>query len=361
MENLWVWIGFNIAVLAVLAIDLGIFHRTAHEVSVREAAGWTATWVTLSLLFNLGITYFMGPRAGLEFLTGYLIEQALSVDNIFVFVLIFSYFSVPARYQHRVLFWGILGALVLRGTMILTGAYLINRFHWVIYVFGAFLVFTGVRMAMVREAAIEVDANPMLRLVRRLLPISNRYHGQRFFVRERLGTSVSPRLVATPLFVVLVLVETTDLIFAVDSIPAIFAVTTNPFLVYTSNVCAILGLRSLYFLLAGIIDKFRFLQVGLAIVLVFVGTKMLIADMFRIPIGIALGVVAGILAMAIVMSLMFPADAEHHSPVVHDPLQEQGPEPNVAPIESTPEVQAAEAQCDADDAAARRGGSHGDS
>jgi len=358
MEHLWVWVGFNLAVLAVLAIDLGVFHRTAHEISVREAAGWTATWVTLSLLFNLGIAHYMGPRAGLEFLTGYLIEQALSVDNIFVFVLIFSYFSVAARYQHRVLFWGILGALILRGTMIGTGSYLINRFHWIIYVFGGFLVFTGIRMAMVQEAAIEVDANPMLKLVRRLLPISNRYHGQHFFVRERIGNSPTPRLVATPLFVVLVLVETTDLIFAVDSIPAIFAVTTNPFLVYTSNVCAILGLRSLYFLLAGIVDKFRFLQIGLAIVLVFVGAKMLLADVFRIPIGLALGVVAGILLISILASLWFPEEAEQHSPVVHDPLHTSGAEPIVAPIEPTPEVSEAEAECDANDAEPR-GGSQG--
>jgi len=358
MDHLWVWIGFNLAVLAVLAIDLGIFHRTAHEISVREAAGWTATWVTLSLLFNLGIAYFMGARAGLEFLTGYLIEQALSVDNIFVFVLIFSYFSVPARYQHRVLFWGILGALILRGTMIGTGSYLINRFHWIIYVFGGFLVFTGIRMAMVREAAIEVDSNPMLKLVRRLLPISNRYHGQRFFVRERIGNSLTPRLVATPLFVVLVLVETTDLIFAVDSIPAIFAVTTDPFLVYTSNVCAILGLRSLYFLLAGIVDKFRFLQIGLAVVLVFVGAKMLLADLYRVPIGIALGVVAGILAVSILASLWFPEEAEQHSPVEHDPLQTSAEESTVAPIEPTPEVREAEERCEADDEAPR-GGSQG--
>jgi tellurite resistance protein TerC len=339
MEQVWVWVGFNLAVLAVLAIDLGIFHRTAHEISVREAAGWTATWVTLSLLFNLGVAYFMGPQAGLEFLTGYLIEQALSVDNIFVFVLIFSYFSVPARYQHRVLFWGILGALVLRGTMIGTGSYLINRFHWIIYVFGAFLVFTGIRMAVMRETGIEVDTNPVLKLVRRLLPVSNRYHGQRFFVRERVGRSPLPRLVATPLFVVLVLVETTDLIFAVDSIPAIFAVTTDPFLVYTSNVCAILGLRSLYFLLAGIIDKFRFLQIGLAIVLIFVGAKMLLAEVYKIPIGLALGAVAGILATAVITSLLFPEEAGGHSPVVRNPLRASGDEPTVAPIEPTPDLQ----------------------
>jgi len=335
MESIWVWVGFNAAVLVVLALDLGVFHRTAHVVTVREAAGWVTTWVTLSLLFNAGIWHFMGSQAGLEFLTGYLIEQALSVDNIFVFVLIFSYFSVPARFQHRVLFWGILGALILRGTMIATGSYLISRFHWIIYVFGAFLVFTGIRMALAKESGIEVDSNPVLKLVRRLLPISNRYHDQHFFVREPVGRPPVLRLVATPLFVVLCLVETTDLIFAVDSIPAIFAVTTDPFLVYTSNVCAILGLRSLYFLLAGIIDKFRFLQIGLAVVLVFVGIKMLLAEIYKIPIGVALGGVAGILLVAIVASLLFPEHAE----VEHHPLPQPGEPDGIAPIEPSEGVE----------------------
>src|SRR4030095_8911069 len=310
---LWVWVAFNLCVLTILAIDLGVFHRKAHEVTVREAAGWTATWITLSLLFNYAIYHYLGPTAGLEFLTGYLIEQALSVDNIFVFVLIFTYFSVPKRFQHRILFWGILGALILRGTMIGMGTFLIHRFEWILYVFGAFLVYTGIRMAMVEEQGIDVEANPVIKYMRRLLPITTRYHGQRFFVREAGdGKSGATKPVATPLFVVRFMVETTDVVFAVDSIPAIFAVTTDPFLVYTSNVCAILGLRSLYFLLAGIVDKFRFLQLGLSLVLVFVGGKMLIADFFKVPVGASLGVVAGILAISVVASLLFPKVSEVH-------------------------------------------------
>jgi tellurite resistance protein TerC len=315
---LWVWIAFHVAVFTMLAIDLGVFHRHAHEVSVREAAGWTTTWVSASLLLCLAIARFMGTDAALQFLTGYLIEQALSVDNIFVFVLIFSYFSVPKRYQHRILFWGILGALLLRGTMIGAGSWLIHRFEWVLYVFGGFLVFTGVRMAFAGEEGIEVQANPVVRLIRRFVPVTKRYHGQRFLVRVPVGRA--RRLIATPLLVVLVMVETTDLIFAVDSIPAIFAVTTDPFLVYTSNVCAILGLRSLYFLLAGIVDTFRFLQLGLSVVLVFVGGKMLIADWYHIPIGASLAVVAGVLVSAVIASLLLPQVAEEYSPVEHDPL-----------------------------------------
>jgi tellurite resistance protein TerC len=330
-QPLWVWVAFNLCVLAILAIDLGIFHRQAHEVSVREAAGWTATWITLSLCFNAGIYHFLGAKAGLEFLTGYLIEQALSVDNIFVFVLIFTYFAVPARYQHRILFWGILGALIMRGTMIGVGSALIHRFEWILYVFGAFLVFTGIRMALVEEKGIDADANPVIKLMRRVLPISPRYHGQKFFVRE------AGKLVATPLLAVLVMVETTDVVFAVDSIPAIFAVTTDPFLVYTSNVCAILGLRSLYFLLAGIVDKFRFLQFGLSMVLVFVGAKMLLADFHEIPVGASLGVVAGILIVAVAASLLFPKAAESHLPLPHAlPQPDLDSEPS--PVEPEPRV-----------------------
>lgn len=302
------WVAFHAAVFTMLAIDLGIFHRHAHEVSVREAAGWTITWVSASLLLCLAIARFMGVDPALQFLTGYLIEQALSVDNIFVFVLIFSYFSVPKRYQHRILFWGVLGALILRGTMIGAGTWLIHRFEWVLYLFGAFLVFTGVRMAFAGEEGIEVSANPVVRLIRRFVPVTKRYHGQRFIVRAPAGRT--RRYIATPLLVVLVMVETTDLIFAIDSIPAIFAVTTDPFLIYTSNICAILGLRSLYFLLAGIIGTFRFLQVGLSVVLVFVGTKMLIAKWIQIPIGSSLAVVAGVLLLSVIASLLLPEIAD---------------------------------------------------
>jgi tellurite resistance protein TerC len=338
MDQLWLYVGFNLFVVAMLALDLGVFHREAHEVSLKEAAGWSILWIALALMFNYGLYVFQGRQAGLEFLTGYLIEKALSVDNIFVFVLIFSYFNVPPRYQHRVLFWGILGALLMRGAMIAAGAYLIHQFHWIIYIFGAFLVFTGVRMATQQEHAIEPEANPVIRLIRRVSPVTNVYHGQKFFIRESVTSGGPVQRVATPLFVVLVLVETTDLIFAVDSIPAIFAVTQDAFLVYTSNVFAILGLRALYFLLAGVITKFHFLKLGLSFVLVFVGAKMLLTDVYKIPIGLSLLVIATTLGSSIAASLLFPKAAEAHAPVEHDPLAPV-PEPAIAPLE--PELVAA--------------------
>jgi tellurite resistance protein TerC len=337
VSHYWFLLGFNAFVLFLLAIDLGIFHRQAHEVSMREAAIWSAIWIGLSLSFNVGVYAFMGAQAGLEFLTGYLVEKALSVDNIFVFVLIFSYFAVPLRYQHRILFWGIFGALVLRGTMIATGAYLIHRFYWVSYLFGAFLVFTGIRMATQNEQSIEPDANPIIRLVRRFLPVTNVYHGQKFFARAAKTEGGPMRLVATPLFVVLVLVETTDLLFALDSIPAIFAVTDDPMIVYSSNVLAILGLRALYFLLANVIREFRFLQLGLSVILAFVGFKMLLTDIYEIPIGLSLGAIAALLLATVTASLLFPEEVGGHSPVKHDPL-DLFPEPSVAPIEPDPDV-----------------------
>lgn len=313
-DSVWLWVGFNVFVLAMLALDLGVFHRSAHAVSAKEAAAWSVVWVSLALIFNGGVYHFYGPQAGLEFLTGYLIEKALSVDNIFVFLLVFSYFRVPAEYQHRILFWGVLGALVMRAGMIAAGAFLIARFHWILYLFGAFLVITAIRMATQDEHAIEPEANPVIRLVRRLMPVTNVYHGQDFFIRE------NSRLAATPLFIVLVFIELTDLVFAVDSIPAIFAVTQDPFLVYTSNVFAILGLRSLYFLLADVVGKFHFLKLGLAAVLGFVGLKMLAVDVFKVPIGISLGIIALLLGTSVVASWMFPKTAAAHSPVVHPPL-----------------------------------------
>lgn len=315
-DTLWVWIGFNLFVLAMLAIDLGVFHREAHEVSLREAAIWSVVWIALALLFNAGLYVFWdqimpgsslsASDAGLAFLTGYLIEKALSVDNIFVFVLIFSYFAVPAKYQHRVLFWGILGALIMRGTMILAGAALIKQFHWIIWIFGAFLIFTGIRMARSQDEQVEPEKNPVVQMFRRFVPISDRYDGQKFLTRQN-GV-----LMATPLLLVLVMVETTDLIFAVDSIPAIFAVTQEPFIVYTSNVFAILGLRALYFVLAGVVHLFHYLKLGLSVVLVFVGVKMLLPDLsaaligvsWKIPTGISLGVVATIIAVSIIASLV---------------------------------------------------------
>jgi tellurite resistance protein TerC len=264
-------------------------------------------WIGLAMLFNTGIYFFwdvMAPQstytnseASLAFFTGYLIEKSLSVDNIFVFVLIFTYFAVPAAYQHRVLFWGIIGALIMRGTLIAVGATLLKEFHWIIYVFGAFLIFTGIKMAFHRNEEIHPENNPLVKLLRRLMPVTENYEGDKFFLR-RAGT-----LMATPLFLVLLMVETTDLIFAVDSIPAIFAVTNDPFLVYTSNVFAILGLRSLYFLLANVMDKFQYLKIGLAFVLTFVGIKMVMVDIYKIPVGISLGVIASILAISVLASL----------------------------------------------------------
>src|SRR5687768_12126100 len=264
----------------MLAVDLLVFHKEAHEVQVREAAMWSLVWVALALLFGVGVYQFMGRVAGLEYFAGYLIEKALSVDNIFVFVLIFSFFRVPARYQHRVLFWGILGALLMRGAMIAAGAYLIQQFHWIIYVFGAFLIYTGIRMATHSQDDNDLESSLAIRLVRRIVPVTSAYHGQRFFVRDDAGRS--SRLMATPLFVVLVLVETTGLIFADDSIPAIFAITQEPFIVYSSNVFAILGLRALYFLLVDVIHRFHYLKVGLSVVLVFVGVKMLAVDLYKV-------------------------------------------------------------------------------
>ena len=304
MDQLWLWIAFNAFVVAMLAVDLLVFHKEAHEVRAREAAAWSLVWIVLALLFGAGVYRLMGRDAGLEYFAGYLIEKALSVDNIFVFVLIFGAFRVPARYQHRVLFWGILGALLMRGSMIAAGAYLIQHFHWVIYLFGAFLVFTGVRMVMHVEQDFDPESSFVIRWLRRIVPIAGAYHGQRFFIREE--TAHRSRLAATPLFVVLVLVETTDLIFAVDSIPAIFAITQEPFIVYSSNVFAILGLRALYFLLADVIHRFHYLKVGLSVVLVFVGVKMLVNDVYKVPIGASLGVIALVLAASTAASWFWP-------------------------------------------------------
>lgn len=323
--TVWPYVAFTLLVLVILAFDLGVLNRKAHVVRVREAGLFAAFTATLALLFAgaiwmryLPVEGIGGQQHALEFLTGYVIELALSVDNIFVFVLIFAYFKVPPQYQHRVLFWGVLGALIMRGLMIAAGAILIERFHWIIYVFGAFLVYTGIKMATQDEMDIEPESNPALKLIRRFFPVTGTYHGQHFFVNETVGGKL--RKAATPLFVVLVMVETTDLIFAVDSIPAIFAVTRDPFLVYTSNVFAILCLRSLYFLLAGVIDKFHYLKLGLSVVLGFIGVKMLISGVYHVPIGLSLGIVAGVLGASVVGSLLFPKAVEEHADVTHDPL-----------------------------------------
>ncbi|HET9424962.1 MAG TPA: TerC family protein [Gemmatimonadaceae bacterium] len=297
--TIWFWVGFNAFVLLMLAIDLGVFHRKAHDVGFREAAAWSAVWVTLAGVFNLGIYWLWGAEPALQFLTGYLIEKSLSVDNIFVFVMLFTYFAVPAMYQHRVLFWGIIGALLMRGAFIAAGAYMLQQFHWVIYVFGGILILTGIKMAR-RVEAYDPSKNPLLRLAQRFLPLTPRYHGQNFWVRE------GGKWVATPLFLVLLLVEVTDLVFAIDSIPAIFAVTSEPFLVYTANVFAILGLRSMYFLLAGVVHRFVYLKYGLAAVLVFVGAKMMLVDVYQIPVVASLAVVAGLIGASIALSLLRP-------------------------------------------------------
>lgn len=309
IDSFWLWTGFNLFVLAMLALDLGVFHRQAHVVSLRESITWTVVWVTLAALFGGGVWHFAGAGKALEFYTGYLIEYSLSVDNIFVFALLFSYFSVPAQYQHRVLFWGILGALVMRAIMIAAGAALLAKFAWIIYVFGGFLILTGIKMILKREEQIHPERNPVVRWFKRLMPVTADYRGDRFFVREN-GVRA-----ATPLFVVLILVEITDLIFAVDSIPAIFAVTLDPFIVYTSNVFAILGLRSLYFALSGVLDKFHYLKIGLGVVLTFVGVKMLLAHTaWKIDTLASLGVIVVVLATSIVWSLLRPKAATHPIP-----------------------------------------------
>ena len=299
--QLWLWIGFSVFVLAMLALDLGVFHRKSHTVSMREALTWSGVWITLALLFNAGIWYWRGSTKGLEFLTGYVVELSLSVDNLFVFLLIFGYFKVPAQYQHKVLFWGILGALVMRAIFIGAGIALIQKFHWIIYVFGGILVISGLKMAFEKDKEVHPEKNPMLRLFRRFMPVTSEYHGGSFFVKQ------SRLWVATPLFIVLLMLETTDLVFAVDSVPAVLAITTDPFIVYTSNVFAILGLRSMFFALAGIMKLFHYLHYGLAAVLVFVGGKMLLAGFYKIPTLASLLVIIGLLAVAVVASLLHAA------------------------------------------------------
>jgi tellurite resistance protein TerC len=294
------WLSFTVFIIAMLALDLGVLHRKPHEVSVKEALGWSLVWIALALVFAGGLYALAGRTYALQFVTGYLIEKALSVDNIFVFLVVFSFFKVPSTLQHRVLFWGIFGALIMRAVFIIAGAALIERFEWIMYIFGALLVFTGFKMLTAGNEEVHPNELVAYRLFRRLVPSTDSYRDGRFFVRE------NGRILATPLAAVLVVVESTDLMFAVDSIPAIFAVTRDPFLVYTSNVFAILGLRAMFFLLAGIIDKFAYLKTGLAIVLSYVGVKMLIIEYFHVPPGVSLGVVAGILGIAIAWSLIAP-------------------------------------------------------
>jgi tellurite resistance protein TerC len=305
--NLWLWAGFIVAVLFILALDLGVFHRKAHSVGHREALIWTTLWVALALMFNAWIWRRFGAQHGLEFLTGYVIEYSLSIDNIFVFLLVFRYFAVPPTSQHRVLFWGILGAMVMRAIFILVGSVLIAQFNWIIYIFGAFLVFTGYKMLTGSDVEVHPETNPIVKLFRRLVPITSHYEGSRMTVMQH------GKRMATPLLLVLVVIEATDLVFAVDSIPAIFAVTDDPFIVFTSNICAILGLRSLYFLLEGAMNKFHYLKVGLGIVLSFVGVKMLVSGFWHITILGSLGFIVLVLASSMVASLL-------RKPPVAEPL-----------------------------------------
>jgi tellurite resistance protein TerC len=303
--SIYFWIGFHIFIFFMLALDLGVFHKKIHKVPVKEAIIWSVVWISLAILFSICIPLFIytdpgpGKTKALEFLTGYVIEYSLSVDNIFVFILIFSYFQVDPRYQHKVLFWGILGALVMRASFIFAGVALINRFHWIVIIFGGFLVFTGIRMLFQREAAVDPEKNPIIRFFRKFLPVTHESHGDRLFIRQNHKTY------ATPLFLVLIIIETSDLIFAVDSIPAILAISKDTFIVYTSNIFAILGLRSLYFAIAGIMGFFRYLKTGLAFVLTFVGLKMLLAFFnIEIPIVLSLVTIISILMISILSSVL---------------------------------------------------------
>jgi tellurite resistance protein TerC len=294
---LWAWFGFLAVVGLMLAIDLGVFHRHAHIVSLREAAIWSVVWVVVALLFNLVILFWMGKREALEFLTGYLVEKALSADNIFVFAVLFNYFAVPPAYRHRVLFWGVLGAIVMRFAFIMAGAALLKKFHWVVYIFGIIVILSGIKLLRQRDGQVDPEKNPVIQLARRFLPLTPHYVGQQFVVRD------DGRFVFTPLALVLLAVETTDVVFAVDSVPAIFAITRDPFIVFTSNICAILGLRALYFVLEGVMKLFRYLDEGLAIILVFIGIKMLLSEVYPIPVGLSLGFVLLVLTITIVLSL----------------------------------------------------------
>jgi tellurite resistance protein TerC len=304
LSQLLFWILFNLFVVGMLVLDLGFLQRRSHTVKFREALVWSVTWIALACGFAALVYFWHGRGTAVEFVTGYVIELSLSVDNLFIFVLIFRFFRVAPEHQHKVLFWGIVGALVMRAIFIVVGIGLIRRFHWITYAFGALLVYSGIKLFRQHGDGIEPESNPVLRLFRRWVPVTEEYEEDKFLVRRG-------RLYATPLLVVLVLVEATDLLFATDSIPAVLAITLNPFIVYTSNVFAVLGLRSMYFLLADLMDLFHYLHYGLAVVLVFIGAKMVASDYYRIPTGVALGVVAGVLLISVLASLLQPRSQEH--------------------------------------------------
>lgn len=301
-HSLTLWIVFNVFILAMLVVDLVVFNRKPHEISIKESLVWTGIWVLLAIIFGVGLYYFMSPAASLDYFTGYLIEKSLSVDNIFVFLLIFTYFGVDAKYQHKVLFWGIFGALVFRFIFIFAGVALLEQFHWIIYVFGAFLVFTGLKLGLEKDKEIHPNRNPVLKLVRRFIPITKNFYGQQFFIKR------GSRIIATPMFVVLIVIETTDVIFALDSIPAIMAITRDTFLIYSANAFAILGLRALYFALSGVMRLFHYLHYGLAFILVFIGIKMLLENVIHIPTLFTLGVIVITLTLSVLASILLPQD-----------------------------------------------------
>lgn len=298
-DDLW-WFGFLAVVIGLLTLDLVVFNRKAHEVKLKEALLWSAFWISIALIFNVVIYYTRGGESAVQYFTAYIIEKSLSVDNLFVFLMLFTYFKVPAIYQHKVLFWGIVGALVMRMLFIFAGIALISKFHWMLYIFGAILIYSGVKMVKSKDVEVHPEKNPVLKLFQRFMPVTTEYHGSAFFVRE------NSRWYATPLIVVLLVIETTDVVFAVDSVPAVLAISRDAFIVYTSNIMAILGLRALYFALAGVMKLFRHLHYGLAAILVFVGFKMIAADMIHIPITLSLAVIGGVLAVSIAASVLLP-------------------------------------------------------
>lgn len=296
-SNLW-WVAFGVMIILLLALDIAVFNRKSHEIKLKEAVLWSAFWITLALLFNIVVYVYYGHESALQYFTAYIVEKSLSMDNLFVFLMIFTYFKVPPRYQHKVLFWGIIGALLMRLIFIYAGITLINKFHWIIYIFGVILIYSGIKMIREEEREIHPEKNPVIKLFRKIYPVTKEYHGGRFFIRQK------KILYATPLFIVMIVIETSDLIFAVDSIPAVLAISNDTFIVYTSNIMAILGLRALFFALAGIMDMFEFLHYGLSFILVFVGLKMLIADFFEIPIFVSLAVIFSILFLSIMTSIL---------------------------------------------------------
>lgn len=304
-HSLTLWVVFNIFIVAMLVIDLMVFNRKPHEISIKESLIWTGIWIALATVFGIGLYFYMSPEASIDYFTGYLIEKSLSVDNIFVFLLIFTYFGVEAKYQHRVLFWGIFGALVFRLIFIFAGVALLEQYHWVIYIFGAFLIFTGIKLGLEKDKEIHPNKNPVLKLVRRFIPITKHFHGQQFIINR------NGRIFATPLFVVLIVIETTDVVFALDSIPAIMAITRDTFIIYSANAFAILGLRALYFALSGVMRLFHYLHYGLAFILVFIGVKMLIESFFQIPTLVSLGVIITTLTGSVLMSVLHPKETEN--------------------------------------------------